>query len=375
MTRILRDFLLCILLTAAVYPGDADSGKIPKYFGLAIPYPENDPVLVLPDTVTTEFGRRRYEINLTVDSTGTINELQWVSDSAFPLTVLADDMKNIRFQFLPGRDIPAPHIVPISMIKPGRRVRGDTLSLTFPVSPEITTDSVLLREYFELNDIDPPRVTNLPPVNYIFDVYDTTARCWTVTMLVSVDETGQLHDIVYPNPVQKSMAHHVHVAVMHASFEPARLGGKPFAAEFLLTFRVFSNIDYPFSPFQTKDTTVPPLITTRYFMTHYYNENDISIFPLPHNHARGFIRGTKFADYPPGSAHVLIGIDETGKISRLVVQRCREELLQPAYDAAWQMSWYPATDPSGKPIEFTGRMLLEFTGSTRVVYIPEWLPR
>jgi hypothetical protein len=370
MKRLVIDVMLCILLAAAAV--HADSKEIPKYFGLAVPYPEHIPALILPDTVITEIGRQRYEINFIIDSAGTVSDMQWLSDSVFDPSLVAEQVKAMRFRFLPGRSLLTNHIIPILIETSGLLGREDTLTMKFPISPEIRTDSVLLRKYFEANEIEPPRVTDLPPVTYVFDIYDTTTRCWTVTMLVSIDEAGQLQDIVYPIPRQRNMAHQVHMAVMHASFYPASIRGKPFAADFLLTFRIFNNIDYPFSPFQTQDTTIPPRVTTRYFMTHYYNENDIWIFPLPHKHARGYIRGAKFAEFSPGFANATIAIDETGNVERFVIMRCSSGLRQAAYEAGRLISWYPAVDHSGEPIAFTGRIRLEFSGSPRVVYIPEW---
>jgi hypothetical protein len=260
----------------------------------------------------------------------------------------------------------------VTVSVPGIARREDSLALTFPVSQEALTDSVLLNEYFQLNGIQAPRVTHLPPVTYVFDIYDTAARYSTVTMQVSLDKSGELQDITYPNPAQSDMAHQVHMAVMNASFAPARIGGEPMAAEFLLTFRIFKNIDYPFSPHQPEDTARPQPVTARYFMTQYYNENDISLHPLPHKHAQGFIRGSKFRQSPSGFADVLIAIDSAGKPERIVVRRCSSGLREAAYKAARLISWYPAMTSSGATAAFTGQIRLEFSGTSNVVYIPEW---
>jgi len=363
--------LLYALLMAAAHSEDTVPNNT-RYFGLAVPYPDHIPVLVRSDSAVAEIGRRVYELNLTVDSTGAVRDMEYSSGSVFPFPSIVDEIKNIRFQFLPGRTVSSPHIVPISVTTPGIRRRQDTLSLSFPVSEVITTDSVLLGKYFAVNGIEPPRVTDMPPVTYVFDIFDTTARCWTVTMQVFLDRDGQLLNIAYPNPRQAEMAHQVHIAAMHASFAPARIRGEPFAADFLLTFRIFDNLDYPFSPFKAADSTRPRPITARYFLTHYYNENDISIFPLPQKHAQGFIRGAKFAEYPPGLAEIVIAIDSAGKIERAVVMRSTAGIRLAASEAVWLTSWYPAVVASGETTAFTGKMRLEFTGSSKIVYIPEW---
>ncbi len=373
MKRMLLHSLLCTLVYAApIYSDNATYDRFSRYLGLAIPYPDTVPELSLPDSVPIEIRGRDFHFNLDLDYAGSVTGVQCTSDSVFPYPALAEQIGEVRFAYLPGRGIPSEWILPVAVSVPKIGDRSETLSIAFPVSPELKTDSALLRRLFEANDIDPPRVTDMPPVTYVFDLFDSTTRFWTVTMQVALDEDGELLDITYPNPKQSAMAHQVHMAVVHASFEPARLNGEPFPADFLLTFRIFDNIDYPYSPFQPVDTVRPQPVTARYFMTPYYNENDVSIFPLPKKHPYGYIRGAKFADHPPGFAELQIALDRTGQIEQLVVTRCSESLRPVAFNAAQLTSWYPGVDASGETIPFRGRLRLTFNGTPKVVYIPEW---
>jgi hypothetical protein len=170
------------------------------------------------------------------------------------------------------------------------------------------------------------------------------------------------------------MAHQVHVALMRAGFSPARIKGEPVATEFLVTFRIFDNISYPFSPLQEPDSSLPQPLTADYFMTYYYSENDISLYPLPRKRARGYIRAPQFADEPPGFANVLIGLDQTGTLVHVGVLRVRTGLRRAAAEVTRLITWYPAVNNRGEPVSFSGMVRLEFRGEPEIVYIPEWLP-
>jgi hypothetical protein len=353
---------------------DAASPEAVRYLGLAVPYPEHlsDEPIMVPADESIASGKVR--IWAKIDSAGNVIDISSTDSTNSLITPVRGDLEALRFQFTPGESLPQPLSVPVDILYSGSQADGWSARISFPVSPEFTTDSILLKEFFSANGIEPPRIMSLNPIDYQINDRTDSLRYWTITAQVSLDSGGNLQDISYPIAGQAEMRHQVHMALMHARYSPAQLHGRPIAAEFLVTFRIFDNINYPFSPCQQMDSAKAP-ISSRYFMTYYYSEKDISLPPLPRNHADGFIIARKLGEGKHGTSDVTVDIDQDGKVTRAVMTRTRAGLQGAATQLARLFRWYPAIDAQGQPMEFTGEISFQFDGTSKIVYIPEWLSR
>ena len=358
---------------SAAEPQDVSPSEVVRYLGLAVPFPVNAPETPMMIDTAHVLYPAEMRVWLTVDSSGSIRDMRYSSDSAAYIDPIKPDLDTVRFQFAPGRNLASPLSIPVRVTYSGRALDGWSVDISFPISARFTTDSLLLRDFFSANGVEPPRIVSLAPVYYAIKVSSDNLHYWTITAQVALDAQGKLQDISYPIAGQTRMRHQVHVALMHAGFSPARLQGKPFATDFLVTFRIFDNIDYPFSPFQQSDTAEAP-IASRYFMTYYYSENDIFIHPLPRKPRREILRSPKYGMGNGGFSEVTIDIDTCGKVTGVRVGRTMAGLRQVAAKTARLLDWYPAVDAGGQPVKYTGRLRLDFSGTTKIVYIPEWLP-
>ncbi len=361
----------------AISPAQAQDVSPPgvvRYLGLAVPYPDNPP----ESPMTLRIGQVRYPAVvrtwLTVDSSGATRKVTFPADSAAYIDPVKTDLESLHFAFTPGRGLSAPLSIPVTVKYSAKTPAGWTVSISFPISAELTTDSVLLEEFFAVNGVEPPRIVALLPIYYEIRVEPEELRYWTITAQVSLDTEGRLLDIAYPVAGQDQMWHQVQMALMHAEYTPARLQGEPFATDFLVTFRIFDNIDYPFSPLDQSDTTETS-VASRYFMTYYYNENDIFLFPIPRRPAGEYLQSPKLGNNNTGFSDVTVDIDTGGKVTGARVTRTVESVRQPAAKAARILLWYPAIDTRGQPTEYTGKIRFEFVRTSKIVYIPEWLSR
>lgn len=371
---VLTIFVCVFAVCSAAESQNEPSPEVVRYLGLAVPYPRNLPEQ--PITVSADKSIRSGEVRIwtKIDSAGNVTDISSADTTNGGIAPIRGDLEALRFQYTPGRSLPQPLSVPVDILYSGSQAEGWSAHISFPVSPELTTDSILLKDFFAANGVEPPRIISLMPIDYQINDWTDSLRYWTITAQVSLDSNGDLQDISYPIAGQSKMRHQVHMALIHAGYSPARLQGRPVAAEFLVTFRIFDNIDYPFSPFQQIDSAKAP-ITWRYFMTYYYSEKDISLPPLPRNHANGYINARKLGEGRYGISDVMVDIDQDGRVARAAMTRTQAGLRGVAAKAARLFRWYPAIDTLGRPVEFTGQIGFEFDGTPKIVYIPEWLPR
>jgi len=365
--------LFGLVACSTVEAQDASPPGVVRYLGLAVPYPDDFP----DSSQVIEAGQIKFPAtvtaSLTIDASGNTKKIEYAEDSAY-LDPVKDMLTSIHFSFTPGTTLPSPLSIPLNVAYSGKTADGWKVNVYLPVSTELTTDTVLLDEFFAANGIEPPRITAMMPIDYSIDVDLDHLRYWTVTALVSIDADGQLRDISYPIAGQDEMSHSVQMALMRARYSPARLRGTPFATDFLVTFRIFDNLKYPVSPLDLSDTADVPL-SSRYFMTYYYCENDISLYPIPRRPDRGYLQSSRLGAANTGFSEVTVDIDQGGNVTGARVARTTERLRQVGADVARLLRWYPAIDTHGKPTKFTGRIRLEFVGAPRIVYIPEWMPR
>ncbi len=365
--------IFVIAAGSTAYAQDASPPAVVRYLGLAVPYPDNPPEQPLTRSVDSLRRSATVRSLLTVDSSGTTLGVDFPADSAAFIDLVEADLKALHFAFTPGRELAWPVSVPIDVDYYAKATDGWNIRFSFPISANLSTDSVLLREFFAVNGVEPPRIVKLIPIDYSIRMEPEKLRYWTVTAQVSLDADGELRDISYPVAGQDRMRHQIHMALMRAEYTPARLGGTPIAADFLVTFRVFDNLKYPFSPLDQSDTVEAPL-SSRYFMTYYYNENDIFLYPIPRQPGGMILRSPKLGDDKTGFSEVTVDIDTVGMVTGARVRLTTEKLRQPAAKAARLLTWYPAVDTRGRSTEYTGKIRFEFVGTPKIVYIPEWLP-
>ncbi len=346
---------------------------IVRYLGLAVPYP--DTLLENPEVPAGGGVRFPETVRawLTVDSSGTTRTVTCADDSAVYIDPVRAELEALHFSFTPGIDISPTLSIPVTINFSGRTTTGWNVKMLFPVSAEQATDSVLLKEFFAANGVEPPRITAMMPIKYGIAFDQEKLRYWTITAQVSLDAEGDLMDITYPIAGQDAMRHPVQMALIRAEYTPTRLKGKPLATDFLVTFRIFDNIKYPFSPLDLTDTADVPL-AARYFMTYYYNENDISLYPIPRRPADQTLQSSQLGRLT-GFAEVTVDIDTAGTVTGARVGRTVERTRHAAYKAARLLQWYPAIDVRSQPTDFTGEIRFDFVGSPKIVYIPEWIPR
>ena len=369
---------LLILLTAAVSVSPAVSADTAlvagtRYLGLAVPVPQKVPELTVilgPKDKIIDAGILCY---LSIDDKGEVVNLEYPPDSATYISFIETDLRKLRFDMLSGMPLAFPVTVPVQISYFSAAAGKESVNLTFPVSPDTLTDSTLLNRFFGRNNVSPPRLVSLPPIFYKVDPKSDQPHCLTITARVFIDDRGQLNDITFPVPGMDRMTHQAHVALMNAEFTPATIQGRPVPSDFLVTFRIFDNLNYPFSPFNPPDSADPPPITARYFLTQYFNEADIHLFPVPKSFGDGYIRSLKLTRRGPGIAMVRIGIGKSGKIVAASAFKATPGFHEEALEVIKLTTWYPAVDRHGETIDYEGVVSLSFDRSSRVVYIPEWM--
>jgi hypothetical protein len=373
----MRNFLAisipALLLMASILAAEDD--KIPgfsPYMGLSVPYPETIPELTVKHPGDRRINNGFRAACLVIDTQGKILDMVFPEDSARWFEPLVNKREEMRFGFLEGRKLKDTLKVPVQLEYYGP-AKNKSVRLHFPVSQDMVSNKPLLEEFFDINNIKPPAVIDLPPVNYKVDRAKKEPDYLTVTVLVSLDENGELLDLAYPVPGQDQMTHQIHVALINAEFEPARINDQPFACNFLLTFRIFDNVKYPFSPFQPRDSTRTPVVTEKYFMTRYFNHRDMSVPALPRRFASGTILSPEHGPRVHGWLVATVGINAEGKVSFVSASHRKTRRARAAREILMTTTWYPAIDWRGEAELFSGKIRVEFNRTRHVVYIPEWI--
>lgn len=345
------------------------------YLGLAVPVPDTVPTLTAPLEAAPYIPNGSYALSLVVDKKGRVKKLRYSPDSAAYYAPVQEVYKQVRFRFLDGVKIGFPLNVPamVDYANAGMAVRK--ISLRFPISPDSISDAPLLTRLFAENKIDPPAISYLPPVFYLISPDRKADDCPTITARVSLDAAGTVENLEFPFPGGEGMTHPLQAALINAAFTPARKNGKPFPCDFYVTFRIFDNLRYPFTPFRPADSAVTGPMAGKYFMTIYFNDRDIAIFPLPRRFAEGVISAgvSSRGIYGTIPAEVMIGPD--GKMGRVNISGGERKQIDAARRALQLTEWYPARNNRGEAEWFFGRVKVTFDGSSKVVYVPEWIVR
>ncbi len=357
---------------AAASAEDAVSVEPSLYLGLAVPIPDSVPAMILVPSAGGAVPNGSYPAVLLVKKNGKIKKVLAGPDSTRfyePLTAISN---KIRCRFLRGRKLHFPVAVPVRL-EFSNNGGSQKAALRFPISTDLVSDTMLLFEFYERNRVTPPSVTIMPSLFYRFDHTGKEPVCLTMTAHMALDEGGRLVDLSFPGGAPGSMNHQVQVALMNAAFAPASLDGRGWPCEFWVTFRLFDNVRYPFTPSAPTDTTRTPSVTERFVMTRYFNPRDISICPLPRRYPSGIILTSENLYGARGTVRALVQIDSEGEVSGISIAGASTRLTQAARKAVKLTQWYPAVGPTGERESFSGAITLELDGSAQVVYIPEWV--
>ena len=361
------------LLCAAAIPAQETPAEIvTPFLGLSVPFPDSAPVWQIPFKKNSVIRNHSVTVVFSVDKKGKVKKLDYPSDSVEYITPIEKSLKEMRFNFTDGEKRPFPLKVPVRVNYYGGMNAEKTVRTAFPVYADMTSDSLLLAEFFMLNDVSPPDINNLLPVLYKVDPSKEKAEYMIITARVFLDEHGEVTDVKYPIEGHDRMTHQVQMALLNAEFTPAKVASQARACDFLVTFRVFDNIDYPFSPHSPKDTAKAEPISARYFMTRYFSPADISLPPIPRSHGSGVI-DSPLGFQGSGRADVFVRIDEEGIIRATRVISAGPRLWEAADKAVQLIEWYPAQSRSGEARLFSGRVSLHFDQTAYIVYFPEWL--
>ncbi|MCP4567400.1 MAG: hypothetical protein GY841_07460 [FCB group bacterium] len=342
------------------------------YLGLAMPYPEEIPEWKVDIDKKLIVRNGFYAARLIIDDKGRVREVPYHADSALYFEPLDKKKKDIRFRFLEGRKFEFPLTIPVLLEYSSFSLNIKLVRLHFPVSAETPSDTTLLAEFFALNGVYLPALKDMLPVSYYFDRGRDEPLCLTISAMVTLDKEGQLTALEYPLEGQDQMTHQIHSSLIRAEFEPARIGQESIASEFFLTFRIFDNLRFPFSPFMPVDTTRDRLFTEDYFMIRYLNPGDISIFALPQKYGSGKIPMPREFRQKREELNFRLGISQNGKARVLSMVNSPRQHTAPE-EIARVTSWYPAVNNAGYKISFSGIVKVKLDGGAHIVCIPEWL--
>jgi hypothetical protein len=372
--------LLVILILCSVSSGfsNENTDDFKPYLQLAIPIPKENYDFLSGRSGQRRFQHSLYTILLHVDKKGRVEHIEYPEELTADGQDWNEPLGDVKFNFLNGTMLDFPIIVPVKMSITGS-VSGDFVRFRFPISQSLRTIPHLMDQFFELNGVQFPRVIDFWPVAYMVDTKRLENVFPTVTALVEIDSTGDLKDLHYPIKGQDQSTHQIHVALINAQYEPARIQDKPIPSEFILVFRIYDKIEYPFSPTRPKDTIAPFAGAEDFFMSQFYSFDDILTVPVPRNHRDGKVASKEYGEKFNSRRRYSIIIDTAGNVDMVHLMsdspRRSEKVVAAGEKILSQISWYPAVNKEGNYTRFAGQVILIFDGTHQVVYIPEWLSR
>jgi|GEM_PF-3600556 len=395
---LLSGLVACACFIAVV---QAQTDSIPgfkPFLGLSVPYPKGSFDTADIGSQTQNVRNREDTVFLQIGADGRVQAVkkQWPvlsakaasknkPDSAAGRTdktpsdtaswrFIEGKLKKVTFAFTSGSRLTPPIVVPVAYAL--TRTVADTLitALRFPVDSDLTTSAALLDRFFAANRIFPPRVVTLPKIFYRLNPDTAPSTYLTITARLKLSATGELADLDFPIAGQDRMTHQVQLALMHAKFKPFQIGKKALPCQFILTFRIFDNIVYPYSPTIPIDSSKTRTVTEARFMTSYYSTRDIWMPPIPRNFAGGVIERSTGTDFV-GEIRVSVGIDSAGNLVRASTGSGSSPLAGPGLRAVRSVTWYPSVGRDGRYQNYEGRVRLIFDRVPKIVFIPEWLTR
>ncbi len=364
---------MCTLLISPVAADDDFLDSYEPYLGLAVPVVEVIPSMPpVPEEIKrTQSGF--HEAILLVDRSGRVKKTLFPTDSAVFFQPLLQVWKDIRFRFLDGVELETPVKVPVILEYMSMR-RSMSIRIRFPIVEGVVSDERLMNRFFDLNEIVPPRLVDMPAVDYLLDSQQKENDYISFLAQIDIDTTGAISDLKFSIRGKHDLTHQVLVALINADIKPATIHGRPFPTQLLLVFRIFDNIHYPFSPTEPFDSLSRAPYSEKYFMSICHHLADCRLNPIPRHYASGEMPNSS-KETGIVSYFTEVIIDTTGEVSPIMPLRgsSSSKIGDHVARLLRLTNWYPAKDEFGQKRKFSGIIRLEFRDGRRVVYTPEWL--
>ncbi|MEE9443056.1 MAG: hypothetical protein V3V99_10370 [candidate division Zixibacteria bacterium] len=358
----------------------SDIGSPQNYLGISLPYPKENPQIQLDfKKYRRRLSSSKIHVILSTDEKGKVKEIDFPPDSAVWIEPVKKKLKKIRFQYTEGRRLGGRISVPVEVIYGKEFFVNGSIDLRLPIAPqENKTDSGykidrdLMYEFLKLNNVVLPEVKYVPPMKFRVNPSSKSGKYETVVARVQIDETGELIDVSFPISGMDKSTHSVLTALINSEFSPASINDTAIASDFLLIFRFFDNIVYPYSPTESADSSGNLTHAQEWFMTMRLNPDDIYIYPIPRNFPLGYRGSSSLTKNAFGSAAGQVYIDQDGK-TRFTASRVSDKLKANISKIMSRFTWYPAVNAEGKFEWYRGKIKIKIDFEKKVVCNAEWL--
>jgi len=366
--------LACSLLVLSI-PVDiiAESATRPSHFELALPYPNVIPKLVTESNLPYYTLERLIPVILDIDRKGCVTGVaaENLSDSSFAnYTQLW--LKSIEFEPATFKGKEVQSYLPIIMqFRP--KVRLPDLFFPLDTSRSIT-DADLYFKAFGLNDIRPPQLVQFP--SYFCDIKssDTSVIFKYILTKVTLDESGQVTDVVEVSSTYPAFTQQVMSAILWAKFSPTEVRGTPQPSKCFILVSFFPQISYPTRVWQ-QDNYDSLYLLERFRVRLLPDTVGLMTKPLPAK-----LSGSEFTLSGRHTAYrnqvsAFISVDVTGSASlRRMSKTGKEVQLAVRELIGRRLRFYPAMDYQGNPQRFSGLVTFIFKASPKIRMEYNWLP-
>lgn len=378
---------LFLLMAFLIYCGlGADIGlasdieSFQNYLGVSLPYPKENPQIEMDKKHSKKrIGRAEFQVNLIIDQKGKIKELDYSPDYLKWIDPIKKKLKKTKFQFTEGRSLGKLIKVPIVVIFGDEFLKNGTINLKFPFIVQETEteldykfDRDLAHVFLRINNVILPEVKFIPPMKFRVDPTDKNGQYVTVAARVQIDELGELVNVTFPIEGMNKFTHSALTALIHSEFSPASINDTVVASDFLLVFRFFDNILYPYSPTESVDSSDNLTYAQKWFMTIRLNPEDIYIYPIPRNFPLGYIGSSGMTKFAFGEASGQVHINEDGE-TYFRAANVHESLKENISKIMSRFTWFPAVNTEGKYEWYSGKVKIKIDFAKKVVCNAEWL--
>ncbi|MFH1699202.1 MAG: hypothetical protein ABIE07_01330 [Candidatus Zixiibacteriota bacterium] len=374
--------LIIICLGLGTNIGSASNiGSFHNYLGISLPYPKEIPQIKLDHKISKKrFSQSEIKAILSIDGKGKVQEINFSPDSLRWIESVKKKLKKIQFQFTIGRKLGEPISVPIKVIFGYEFFVNGSIDLQLPfVLQDNETESGykydrdLAYEFLRLNTIVLPEAKKIPPMKFRVDPSRKSGQYEIVAARIIIDEMGELIDVSFPFSGMDKGTHSVLTALINSEFTPASINGTAIASDFLFVFRFFDNIDYPYSPTESIDSSGDMTHAEKYFMTLSLNPDDISLFPIPRNFPLGYKNASSLTKNAFGGASGIIYINQDGNTINFSPSSVSDKLKENISEIMSRFTWYPAVNTKGDFEGYRGKIMIEIGFEKKIVCNAEWL--
>jgi hypothetical protein len=376
---LLAALLICFGLGTDIgWASDIDSFQ--NYLGVSLPYSKENPQIELDKKYSRKrIGRAEIQVILTIDEKGKVQDISFTAGSAAWIIPIQKSLKKIRFRFSEGSKLGERINVPIEVIFGDEFKANGLINLKLPIvlqenetDSEYKFDRELAIEFLRLNNVVVPGVIYIPPMKFRVYPPKKSGQYITVVARVQIDETGELIDATFPIAGMNKFTHSVLTALINSKFSPASINDSAIASDFLLVFRFFDNILYPYSPTESADSSGNLTHAQKWFMKLRLNPEDIYIHPIPRNFPLGYFGSSGLTRNVFGGATGKIHINPDGKTS-FSASSVHESLKENISKIMSRFTWYPAVNSNGDNEWYSGKVKIKIDFEKKVVCNAEWL--